>query len=479
MSQQYEKFFKRLQKVSGQHPQWSACCPAHKDEKASLSVAIGTDGRLLFQCHAPSKCEPQKILEAMQLEWRDCFPSRGSFMTDNTPTQPQQQAPQRKYVKGYDYRDENGIILYQVCRWEPKHFTQRRANPDFNNKMPVDKEKNPQWFNNMDGVKRVLYKLPELLRDIKANAERFVFIVEGEKDVDLMRDNQIVATTMPGGALKWLPEYNQWLKNCNVCIIPDNDPVDSTIGFSPGKRHAELVAQSLTGVAKNIVILELPNLPPKGDFSDWWAAQTDKPDERKKRLGVMVRDILNAKQAAAATTTGTPTQPATGTTSTTGQPSQTGTTGSTQPVETQPTGTATPTPTTTVQQPAPTPTPVATPAQQAPTPVPAATVTPVNTVVAVPTMPVAKTIENVMRIIGQQEVTACMERVKQKEQRGFPPIMNIYDAIGRLQIELDKLKNLTQFHNTTVLDQMRGQLQEIADVAIIAICDVPGLQRAE
>ena len=73
-----------------------------------------------------------------------------------------------------------------------------------------------------------------------------------------------MATTNHGGAKKWKPYYSDYLIGADVVIIPDND--------KPGREHAERVAQSLVGKAKSIKMLELPNLPPKGDVSDWLEA---------------------------------------------------------------------------------------------------------------------------------------------------------------------------------------------------------------
>jgi hypothetical protein len=50
----------------------------------------------------------------------------------------------------------------------------------------------------------------------------------------------------------------------DVVILPDND--------EPGKKHAAFVASKLRGAAKLVRILELPDLPPKGDVADWIAA---------------------------------------------------------------------------------------------------------------------------------------------------------------------------------------------------------------
>jgi len=56
----------------------------------------------------------------------------------------------------------------------------------------------------------------------------------------------------------------QHFQGKSVTIIPDND--------SPGQAHAIQVASSLWQKAKSIKVLNLPNLPDKGDVSDWIAA---------------------------------------------------------------------------------------------------------------------------------------------------------------------------------------------------------------
>jgi hypothetical protein len=50
----------------------------------------------------------------------------------------------------------------------------------------------------------------------------------------------------------------------DIVLLPDNDPA--------GREHVELIAQSLASIARRLRILELPNLPEKGDVVDWHAA---------------------------------------------------------------------------------------------------------------------------------------------------------------------------------------------------------------
>jgi AAA domain len=166
--------------------------------------------------------------------------------------------PKRKIVATYDYRAADGALAFQVVRFEPKDFRQRRPNGN-------------GWTWSLDGVERILYCLPEL---IAAPLSTPIYVVEGERDVETLRSHLLVATCNPGGAAKpttgkpyqgkWLPAYSQYLRGRPVVILPDNDEA--------GEAHALDVARKLEGKASSIRILRLPNLPPKGDVSDWLAA---------------------------------------------------------------------------------------------------------------------------------------------------------------------------------------------------------------
>jgi hypothetical protein len=66
------------------------------------------------------------------------------------------------------------------------------------------------------------------------------------------------------GAGKWRKEYNQYFRGREVYIIPDNDQA--------GREHGESAAKHLHGTASLVKVVELPNLPAKGDVSDFLAA---------------------------------------------------------------------------------------------------------------------------------------------------------------------------------------------------------------
>lgn len=158
--------------------------------------------------------------------------------------------PHKRIVATYDYRDETGLLLFQVVRSDPKAFRQRR--PDGAG----------AWAWNLQGVRLVLYRLPQLLADPEAT----VWVCEGEKDADNLAAIGLVATTNAMGAKKWRPEYSASLRGRRVVLVQDAD--------AEGHRHVARVAAALHGVAVGVTVL-----PPfaldgiKGaDVSDWLAA---------------------------------------------------------------------------------------------------------------------------------------------------------------------------------------------------------------
>lgn len=65
----------QLKKVRARGPnQWMACCPAHQDRSASLSVKAEGDGRILLHCFAG--CQPDEVLSAIGLTFADVMPER-------------------------------------------------------------------------------------------------------------------------------------------------------------------------------------------------------------------------------------------------------------------------------------------------------------------------------------------------------------------------------------------------------------------
>ena len=93
-------------------------------------------------------------------------------------------------VATYDYTDENGVLLFQVVRLEPKDFRQRRRAKAGDN----PKDIKDGWVWKVQGIRRVPYDLP---RVIEANGKQTIYICEGEKDCDNLIRLGLTATTNP------------------------------------------------------------------------------------------------------------------------------------------------------------------------------------------------------------------------------------------------------------------------------------------
>jgi hypothetical protein len=218
-------------------------CPAHKDKNPSLSIGRGKEGRILLKCHA--NCTTHAICKALGIGQWDLFPPKPKYEVEAT----------------YDYRDESGALLFQSVRFRIRDPAAFPLEP-----RKTFKQRAPEgmgWRWSLKGVRRVLYRLPEIL----AKPEAAVWIVEGEKDVDCLTYCGLVSTCNPMGAGKWLVEFCQHLHGREVIIIPDND--------APGREHAEDVAAMVYAEARSVRILSLPGLPEHGDVSDWLDAGHD------------------------------------------------------------------------------------------------------------------------------------------------------------------------------------------------------------
>ena len=216
----------RLSNVRKSGKGWTARCPAHEDKKNSLSVNQGNDGRILLKCFAG--CDVNDVCAALGI-------TVGDLYERSNGTGPQK----TKIIAEYSYTDETGKLLYQNVRLEPKVFRHRR---------PVDGNK---WIWNLEGVRRVIYRLPEILK-----AED-VLIVEGEKDVQTGEALGFTGTTS-GAAGTWKEEFSEWMRGKRTTIIQDAD--------TAGGKHARQVAGFLTGKAESIKVIELPGAK---DLSEW------------------------------------------------------------------------------------------------------------------------------------------------------------------------------------------------------------------
>ena len=224
------------------------CSPQRKkNDKKDLNVALKEEGSVTWYCH--------------HCGWKR--PEKGS-------------GTKKGIVPSHIYRDRDGIIRFGKVR-----------NP------PGAKIK--CWFCHPDGGvwtkglakntnTKILYRADEIAEAIEAG--RTICVAEGERDCDNLWRIGIPATCNAHGASddskkpKWYVAHSEQLRGADLIVLNDNDP--------PGYAHADAVCRLSHGVAKRVRRLDLkvdwPDIPPKGDVSDWFAVGGEHTAEKLKAL---------------------------------------------------------------------------------------------------------------------------------------------------------------------------------------------------
>ena len=192
-----------------------------------------------------TRTEPPTYLHRLDAACR-CGTEHGVALAPRHPTA---STVTRRITQTYPYQDADGRVLYRQVRFEPKGFA------------PQHPTAGGGWQFGLNGVPRVLYRLPELLREPK----RTTFVCEGEKDVDRLVGLGLVATTNCGGSTSWRKHATEYAETFRgrprVVVLVDNDP--------PGRHWGGEVAASIAAVGTKVSVVELPDLPIGGDVSDW------------------------------------------------------------------------------------------------------------------------------------------------------------------------------------------------------------------
>jgi len=235
----YDDFKARLKYVRKSGSGFIARCPAHADKNPSLSVSL--DGNeILVMCHAG--CQTEAIVGELGLTMRDLF-------VEPDPAYKRSISRRPEIVDVYRYCDENGELLYETVKRADKTFSRRRP----------DGKGGHNW--NWQGVRRVPYRLPELIAAINAGAKQ-VYLCEGEKDADNVRSLGLPATNLKD----WRPEFNLHVIDREIVIIRDHD--------KPGVKLADKTAGILLKEINAVRIIDLFDSEPMPDkdgmdVSDW------------------------------------------------------------------------------------------------------------------------------------------------------------------------------------------------------------------
>lgn len=235
-----EEFVGKLEGVRRHGSQYQARCPAHEDRVASLSIREGLSQPIVLRCFAG--CEVADVLGALGLQMADLCVSRNGT------------GPAGFVVDEYEYVDEQRELLYVVERLAPKAFLRKR---------PVGIG---EWEYRTAGVRRVPYRLPEILAAVSEH--RWVFVVEGEKDVHAAERLGFVATTWAGGADSWQPDLFACLAGASVVLIADEDKA--------GEKLLPRQIEDLERIGASVRHISLG----AKDLSEWVRAGHDSEDLR-------------------------------------------------------------------------------------------------------------------------------------------------------------------------------------------------------
>ncbi|MFD0434746.1 toprim domain-containing protein [Streptomyces chartreusis] len=211
------------------------------DDPGTVAFRPGNNGSLVVFCH---KCQGNADFLAA-LGWTEADLYDEPLAERERPTD-DLWIPCGKHghkrVAQYVYRDEHGAVVHGVTRCDHKDFSQWRPDPSTRS--------GRRWSLNDPSGKRLVrsvpYRLPELLA--AKQADRVVWICEGEKDVHALVDHGLPATCNAAGAGKWTAEHASYFEGADVTVVADRDV--------KGRDHATAVVDSLRGIARSVYVVQ-------------------------------------------------------------------------------------------------------------------------------------------------------------------------------------------------------------------------------
>ncbi|RKW56968.1 MAG: DNA primase [Lachnospiraceae bacterium] len=254
---EYKEFLKHFD-LNGATPRNNTInvrCPCHNDKKASLSISQGRNNRIILNCHAG--CNYKNILSEVGLTEEDLF-NDGRTAQEKSWRDKLTDFINMPIEAVYDYKDANGKYLYSKIRFVGKHI-----------KYAVIDKKNDSFTMEKPAGVYSLYNLPAAIRAIKKGYP--VYITEGEKDVNTLKDLGFTAVTA-GSVSDWRSEFAHYFTGARVVILPDND--------APGLELKDKILKSLRAFAHSIKVV-ITSQAEHGDVTDYMNEGHSKEDLKK------------------------------------------------------------------------------------------------------------------------------------------------------------------------------------------------------
>lgn len=290
---------------------WSARCPSHQDNRASLAIGTGAEGRVLLHCHAG--CSAEAVVAELGLKLSDLFngPSatagrRKAAPPPRPPPPPSQKPPPvdcaaeaEQFVQAMtpalaaELADLLGIPVDVLAELSVGWCAARSAwsfpERDFTGRVIGI------MFRDRDGAKlagaghKRGLTVPKSLPSLPDS----VLVVEGSSDVAAALAMGLAAVGRPAAAAG-ADLVGELLRGREVLVVGERDEKN---GKWPGRDGARTVAQAL---AKSWDQPVAWTLPPEGakDLRTWFNAEDVHGPEACAEAG---RRLLEALQAAAET----------------------------------------------------------------------------------------------------------------------------------------------------------------------------------
>ncbi len=260
MAENINLFLAAFKNVKQTAPDQYICrCPAHYDKKSSLSIAYDQKAdKIALHCHAG--CATADILAEVGKTWSDIMPTQ-----EDEPKKPLKKW-QINLVAEYRYTDADGNYLYSKLRYEGDGIEGKEIR--------YGRVIEGEYTSGKGGAEAELYNVMALKQAVKQG--KTIYYVEGEKDVESLKDLGLTAVTA-GGTSDWKKQYvKHFIGAHDIVIIADND--------APGQNLAKKVAADLRNAVFKITVIT-PSVIKHGDITDWIQDE----DGDRNKLFAMIR----------------------------------------------------------------------------------------------------------------------------------------------------------------------------------------------
>lgn len=222
----------KLTDVTEEGDNFRAMCPEHGGHSLLVKYYADTD-RVVFTCFAG--CDWSKLAPKLR--------QLGVELHGDNET--------------YLYHDAQGVKQFEKRRWRKdgtRHQYYRCYGKNGVPRSHASKNKGTRAANGSctacgrKTLPKLLYHLPEVAEAVRNWTT--IYLCEGEKDADAVRELGAVATSTMNGADDWGPEYVQQLAGASlVIIVADNDP------HRVGQRAAYTRYLQLTEHVDSVVVV--------------------------------------------------------------------------------------------------------------------------------------------------------------------------------------------------------------------------------